>query len=103
MAKQDLKPPPWLDSMSDGCTCVKDRVFGVDVKQPCVNHDEAYHMGGGGADRLKADKNLCKEIHLIASKQTGWRKPVIHTLAEIRYIGVRVLADRHFNKLGPGM
>ena len=59
MAKQDPNPPTWNDSMSDGCSApffLKPLLWRC--KKDCLEHDEAYHVGGTWEDKLRADDKL---------------------------------------------
>lgn len=97
MAKQDSNPPPWEDSMSDGCTGVLDWIPLVgNMTAACLAHDRAYHYGGTKADKARADKQLKKDITALG----GW---FAWFCARIRYFAVRKLADNAFNWKGPGL
>ncbi len=57
MAKQDPNPPPWDDSMSDGCTGVPDWLpFVGSMVKECRNHDKAFHEGGSEEDFIRANE-----------------------------------------------
>ena len=94
MAKQDYHPPKWRDRMSDGCTGVLDWLpFVGDMTAACVKHDRAYHYGGTKADKLRADKELKKDIRALG----GW---FAWLAAWVRFQAVRKFADSAFNWLG---
>ncbi len=108
MAKQDTNPPPWLDSMSDGCTGVPDRLPIIGNMRPdCVQHDKRYHYGGTEEEKLIADlefkaniENNLKEMHWL-KRIIAW--PLVKACAGWRFVAVRVLGKGAWNKLGPGM
>jgi hypothetical protein len=110
MAKQDANPPPWDDSMANGCSGVLDLGFTAE----CNQHDAEYHVGGTVEDKLVADgnfyDNMCNKSGFL-----GWLAR--HGLARTRYIGVRWITYNYppghpkrktdirveaFNWLGPG-
>lgn len=111
MAKQDANPPPWDNSMADGCTGVLNLWF----TKACNKHDERYHAGGTVEDKLFADgefySDMCKTPGI-----GGWLAR--HGIARERYIGVRWTTYNYppghharsedesyieaFNWLGPG-
>ena len=97
MAKQDPNPPPWDDSMSDGCSGVLDWLPLVgDMSAACRRHDKAYHYGGTAVDKVYADMQLEKDIRALG----GW---LAWLCARVRFWGVRTFADGNFNWEGPGM
>ncbi len=58
MASQDPNPPPWKDSMSDGCS----GVFNLWFKVPCTRHDHRGYLGGDADDKAFADDKLYLEM-----------------------------------------
>lgn len=105
MAEQNATPGPWDDSMSDGCSGVPDKYpFLVSLKRPCINHDRRYHFGGDRAAKKLADQIFRVETRETIQSLTGWQKwlaaPIVYTLAEMRYLGVRVAGRWSFNWLG---
>ncbi len=72
----------WRPSQSDGCTSAPDLCF----RRCCVEHDRAYHIGGGIKARLVADILLSRCL---------WRHghPV---LAIVYFLGVRVFGRLFF-------
>ena len=111
MAKQDYNPPPWNDSMSDGCSGVLDLGYSI----PCRNHDRAFHYGGTVRDKKIADWNLYIDMWTVKG---FWGWVARRGLARVRYWGVRWLTYNYppwdparvkfpfrlerFNWLGPG-
>lgn len=111
MAKQDANPPPWDDSMSDGCS----GVFNLGYTKPCKNHDRKYHVGGTVEDKLLADDELYDDM---CATPGFWGWMARHGMARERYIGVRFFTYNYppwhprrrksddsieaFNWLGPG-
>ncbi len=85
MAAQDRNPPKWVVSMSDGCSGVRD--FGF--RRACINHDKAYHEGGGVEDKLIADGALYADMcePKVVGKFWSWMGR--HGWARTRYTGVR--------------
>ncbi len=64
MAAQDPHPPPWHDSMSDGCSCpLVMKPFMWPFRKYCLEHDEKYHAGGDWVAKAKADVRLYNDIH----------------------------------------
>ena len=64
MAKQDSNPPPWNDSMSDGCTAPMFLKWALRfLLKYCRRHDEKYHFGGDWSAKLKADDELYEDIY----------------------------------------
>ena len=110
VAKQDPRPPPWDDSMADGCSGVPD--LGCTI--PCKNHDHKYHVGGTVEDKLIADGEFYTDM---CNTPGFWGWIARHGLARERYIAVRWLTYNYppghpnrseenyieaFNWLGPG-
>lgn len=97
MAKQDPNPPPWDDSMSDGCTGVPDWLpFVGSMLKECKEHDRAFHYGGGEKEFRAANEKFEKGIRrpwcLICWAVAWWRRGA-----------VRLFGRKNFNWLGPGM
>ena len=82
MARQDPNPPPWDDSMADGCSGVVD--FGY--TWACNRHDRAYHYGGTVEDKLIADGQFYDDM---CATPGFWGWLARHGVARERYIGVR--------------
>ena len=68
MAKQNPHPPPWDDSMSDGCSVpfFLKWVLRRFLKY-CKKHDRKYHFGGDWRAKLKADDDLWDDVY-----NDGW-------------------------------
>ena len=64
---------------SDGCTGWPDSFRGIDYFDCCVEHDNAYFLGGSWLDRVKADWRLSKCVGKKGAK----------FMAPIMFIGVR--------------
>jgi hypothetical protein len=59
MARQNSNPPPWNESMSDGCSAFVLKLALWPFKKYCLLHDEAYHYGGTQAwQKDQADSTL---------------------------------------------
>ncbi len=111
MAKQDLNPPPWDDSMADGCSGVLDLGFIV----ACNKHDMKYHFGGSVEDKLIADGEFYDDM---CATPSFWGWMARRGLARVRYSGLRFATYNYppghrkrsnqqyveaWNWLGPGM
>ena len=96
MAKQDANPPPWDDSMSDGCTGVPDWLPRVgSMVDCCTAHDKAFHWGGDEEDFVRANQEFEDCIRrpwcLFCRMVAWWRRR-----------GVKYFGRSAFNWKGPG-
>lgn len=102
MARQDRFPPPWQDSMSDGCSWVADWLPFVGwMRDCCREHDRAYHYGGGTKDFHAANARFRE---CIANNNRCWLcRRVAKIVAWIRYRAVEDFGEQAFNWLGRGL
>lgn len=87
MAAQNANPPPWDDSMSDGCS----GVFDLGFCTPCVRHDHRYHLGGDADDKAFADDELYQDMKDPRFVNWFWRGAATGGMARERWTGVRML------------
>jgi len=96
MAKQDNNPPPWKDSMSDGGTMIMDKLpISGDATPDFVQHDKAYHYGGGFWEKTKSDFALSKNLF---KRGPGWK-----ILSPVVFIGVTIGGLFNWNWKGLGI
>ncbi len=101
MASQDSNPPPWDDSMSDGCSGVMDWLpFVGDMRDCCIEHDRRYHFGGTEADKRIADLKFRRCIQ--AKRRCWFCHKVAWLVGRVRSRGVMLFGDGSFNWKGPG-
>lgn len=74
--------PPWVDSMSDGCSGGAVWLTRVPaLRACCVIHDRAYYFGGSIADRQAADHALA--AGLTAAGLPAWRAALVYRAVQL--------------------
>ena len=99
MAQQNSHPPPWDDSMSDGCTWVPDWLpFVGSMLACCRQHDRAYHYGGG-----RREFHAANEAFRECIASLGRWCILCKIVAWARFRGVEAFGRESFNWLGNGL
>lgn len=95
MAEQNVSPPPWHPSMSDGGTMIMDKLpLSGDATKDFIAHDKDYHFGGGLWKKIKSDARLVKGLW---SHGLSWK-----LLSPIVFLGVSFGGLLSWNWKGPG-
>lgn len=68
--------PPWVDSMSDGCSGPQVMSDIPATRACCVRHDEKYYYGGSAAARLRADRAFYACLRLVGLPI--WRAYIVY-------------------------
>ena len=88
MAAQNANPPPWDDSMSDGCSGAPDYGY----KIVCKRHDHRYFLGGDETDKAFGDDKFYLEMQDPRYvKSWFWRAVARGGLARVRWAGLRFI------------
>ena len=104
MARQDRNPPPWDDSMRDGCSWVPDWLpFVGSMVRCCKSHDKAFFFGGSREDFEKANNDFKECIQRTGKRRCMICGKVAFFVGKWRKWGVERFGEENFNWLGPGM
>jgi len=72
----------------------------ISIRPACKIHDEDYHRGGTGADRIAADRRLWDNIVKIYKKSWFWRfatfRARAHLTADAYYFAVREWGEKYW-------
>ncbi len=89
------------NALGAGCGTVKsdayvpDMLFGIDISQACVQHDQSYSMCGFNRDT--ADTKLATNILSECASQGGG--PITcHAISSIYYVSVSLLGESAYQK-----
>tara|TARA_B100000745_G_scaffold289301_1_gene227306 strand:- start:1015 stop:1437 length:423 start_codon:yes stop_codon:yes gene_type:complete len=85
------KALPPLPFVYDGCTLFPDNLPGLDLTQPCFEHDIAYWHGGTQGERKEADRRLKEAVSAQGVFGQFMQLPV--------YIGVRLFGDSFLTRM----
>lgn len=86
MAIQDVNPPEWDNSMSDGGTAVPDAlILSGSASDVFLQHDKDYHYGGSWWAKIKADARMAWGL---VNKPGSWKIISIPAFLAVSTVGL---------------